>query len=151
MRIFRTLLVLTGIAVFLPSPPEVPPDVPTAVAGNGFTAQQGEGLITTATMAIADIASFCSRQPEVCQTAGFVAGKLEAKAKYSVKLIYEWANEASGLEQGLPAPDQAEAVDPITTSSAKTNLALAPESQSTLRLDDLIPEWRGPSPQKKKG
>ena len=151
MRIFRTLLVLTGIGVFLPSPPEVPSDGTAAVVDQGVTAQQGEGLITTATMAIADIASFCSRQPEVCQTAGFVAGKLEAKAKYSVKLIYEWANEASGLEPASPLPNQAEAVDPITTGSAKTNLALAPESQSTLRLDDLIPEWRGPPVQQKKG
>lgn len=151
MRIFRTLMVLTGITVFLPSPPEVPSDGAVAAVGESVTAEQGEGLLSTATMAIADIASFCARQPEVCQTAGFVAGKLEAKAKYSVKLLYEWANEASGPEQVSPLPDQAEAVDPMTTGSARTTLALAPESQSTLRLDDLIPEWRGPPAPKKKG
>jgi len=28
---------------------------------------------------------------------------------------------------------------------------MVPEGQSTLRLDDLIPEWRGPVPANKKG
>ena len=42
-----------------------------------------------------DAGEFCGRQPMVCVTADFIATKLEAKAKYSAKLIYEWANEAS--------------------------------------------------------
>ena len=76
MRIFRTIILLTGVGFFMPSPPEtVQP--PAATADAGLSAP---GLIGSATMAVADVASFCGRQPGVCQTAGYVAGRLEAKA-----------------------------------------------------------------------
>ena len=44
-------------------------------------------------------------------------------------------------------PDIAEGSDPIETGSMKLASAkqTAPASQSTLRLDDLIPVWRGPA------
>jgi hypothetical protein len=69
-----------------------------------------------------------------------VAAKLEAKAKYSVRLIYEWANEASQDGTALPA-DRTARADQIVTGS--TTLAAG---RSTLILEDLIPEWRGPAP-----
>ena len=148
MRIFRTLTLLTGVGVFMPSPPE---DHQQITADQAETEISTPGLIGSATMAIADVAGFCARQPGVCQTAGYVASRLEAKAKYSVRLIYEWANESSGTPQGAPLGNEADAADPIETGS--TRLAEAPVSietgQSTLRIEDLIPEWRGPVVHKK--
>ena len=98
----------------------------------------------TATQAVSDVASFCLRQPGVCETAGYIASRMEAKAKYSVKLLYEWANE-SAVAPEVPAAFEEAQTDPLATGSAPVvRLAAAGESQSTLKIEDLIPEWRGP-------
>lgn len=137
MRILRTILVLTGITVFMPSPDD---SNKVVLAGN----IADTGYIEVATNTYTDLAAFCERQPGVCETAGFVAHKLELKAKFGARLIYEWANEASPM----PAlqPDIAQGSDPIATASTKLASAkqTSPASQSTLRLEDLIPVWRGP-------
>jgi hypothetical protein len=141
MRIIRTVLILTGALFLLPSPPESE----TAVAENGPAPLEVFG---SAVNAVSDAASFCVRQPGVCETAGYVAHRLEIKAKYSVKLIYEWASEASHDSAGQPTGQAAEASDAIVTGST-TDVAArqeAEESQSTLTIEDLIPEWRGPAP-----
>jgi hypothetical protein len=77
----------------------------------------------------------------ICKTAGYVAYKLERKAKYGVRMIYEWANEASPESSNL-----ATSSDPIKTGSTKTAFAQPASlvSQSTLHIEDLIPVWRGP-------
>ena len=139
MRIFRTIMVLTGIATFMPSPPP-------SLEQNAELSTPS--LIGSASAAVADVAMFCSRQPGVCQAAGYVAGKLEAKAKYSVRLIYQWANESSGEPMASPLSNQADASDPITTGSTVV-AKLEAQHQSTLRIEDLIPPWRGPATHKK--
>lgn len=146
MRILRTLMVLTGVAVLMPSPPDEPVQTGTPQAAAVST----PGLIGSATMAFVDAAAFCNRQPQVCETAGYVAGKMQAKAKYSVRLIYEWASESSAEAQVYPFSDQA-AVDPIRTGSTVVARAdgAASHSQSSLRIDDLLPPWRGPAATKK--
>jgi hypothetical protein len=131
---------MTGITVFMPSPPDDSNRV--AIAGN--TADTGYFQVATNTYS--DLAAFCERQPGVCETAGFVAHKLELKAKYGARLIYEWANEANPTPSTALPPDIAQGSDPIKTGSTKlaSTKQTSPASQSTLRLDDLIPVWRGP-------
>lgn len=137
MRIFRTVILLSGLAIFLPSPPE------DAGAGKASQTSAGQsGLIGSATLAIVDAAGFCGRQPTVCQTAGIVAGKLEAKAKYNVKLLYEWANGPSSTPATKPPVTVAS--DPLKTGTATEPPVRLAGGQSTLRIEDLIPEWRGP-------
>lgn len=143
MRLFRTMLLLTGIAVLMPSPPEAENSGAVLLASN---AAETAGLVTAASRTVSDVASFCRRQPGVCETAGYVAGKLEAKAKYSIKLIYEWASEANGEPAVSPYADQADAADPIQTG---TTLAAGGNRQSTLTAADLLPQWREPLPPKK--
>jgi hypothetical protein len=143
MRIIRTIIVLTGIAAFIPSPPD---EVTQAAPEVAKTEISETGYFEVATNTFSDLASFCARQPGVCETAGFVAHKLELKAKYGVRLIYEWANEANSAPSAVQ-PDVAEGSDPIKTGSMKLASAkrLPLTSQSTLRLNDLIPVWRGPA------
>lgn len=140
MRIFRTLILLTGVAILMPSPPD-----------DGMQKRPAEvsapAMLGSATMAFADAASFCNRQPQVCVTAGYVAGKVQAKAKYSVRLIYEWAAESSAEPQVSPFTDRA-GIDPIRTGSAAVAEA-GLEGQSSLTIEDLIPAWRGPAAAKK--
>ena len=128
MGVFRTIMVLTGITVFMPAPSEN--------ASTQSPARDSVSVVSAASRTVADVASFCSRQPGVCDTAGYVVAKLEAKAKYSVRLIYEWASEANGEPRVSPLADVA-ARDPIATGSVLA-------SRSTLRMDDLIPRWREP-------
>lgn len=146
MRVFRTIILLTGIAVLMPSPPESENSGAVLLASN---AAETAGLVTAASQAAADVASFCGRQPGVCRTAGYVAAKLEAKAKYSVRLLYEWASEANGEPRVSPYANQADATDPIETGSTAVAAVADAETRSTLTMQDLLPEWRGPMPQKK--
>ena len=143
MRIIRTIVVLSGITAFMPSPPEDAGQARQSVANSTMV---DTGYFQVATNTFSDLAAFCARQPGVCETAGFVAHKLELKAKYGVRLIYEWANEANSSPSSALEPDLADGSDPIETGSMK--LASAKQqpmvSQSTLRMEDLIPVWRGP-------
>jgi hypothetical protein len=142
MRIIRTIIVLSGIAAFMPSAHE---DVNQAGPSVASAEASDTGYFEVATNTFSDLASFCARQPGVCETAGFVAHKLELKAKYGVRLIYDWANEAN--TPAAVQPEIADGSDPIETGSTKlaSGKKLPQNSQSTLRLGDLIPVWRGPA------
>jgi hypothetical protein len=142
MRIVRTIIVLSGIAAFMPSAPE---DVNQAAPSVASAETSDTGYLEIASNTFSDLASFCARQPSVCETAGFVAHKLELKAKYGVRLIYDWANEANTTP--VVQPEIAKGSDPIETGSMKLASAkkLPQNSQSTLRLGDLIPVWRSPA------
>lgn len=138
MGIMRTTLVLGAIIAFMPSPPADDAQRSQAVAADPGSF----GYMAAAVEAIADVRSFCQRKPGVCEAAGFMADKLEAKAKYSAKLIYEWANEATAGGSALPLPKDLAKADPITTGTVGAGMAI--ESQSTLLIEDLLPEWREP-------
>ncbi len=142
MRLIRTLLVLSGAGFLLPSPPE---DVAAANASVQGEQVSTLDMLSSASSAVTDVAGFCARQPGFCSTAAYVAAKLEAKAKYSVKLIYEWASESTG-DPALPGQSQeAITADPLKTGTMLAEAAIVePKSQSTLKLEDVIPEWRGP-------
>ena len=131
----------------MPSPPEE-----VAIGNDGVVAQQVSTLevLSSASSAVTDVAGFCTRQPEVCNTAGYMAGKLEAKAKYTVKLICEWASESTS-DPALPAQSQeATKIDLLKTGTIVAAAAEPePTRQSTLKLQDVIPPWRGPGKTKK--
>ncbi len=144
MSIIKASFVMALVVFLMPSPPD-----------NGQNAgMQGQqqlpsqvNLVSAASNTVTDLHSFCQRQPGVCQTAGYLMWKAEAKVKYSVKLIYEWANQGPVAGDTLPGyANQAVVVDPMTTGSTRmiaANDVKAP-SQNTLKLQDLIPTWRGP-------
>lgn len=150
MRLIRTILLLAGGGFLLPSPPDT-----AAPQGQPVQAVSTIAVISSATSAFSDVASFCTRQPGVCETAGYVAGRLEAKAKYSAKLIYEWASDATADPAVPQGSQEAIKVDMMKTGSVEVADNTPPsqqpqESQSTLKIEDLIPEWRGPATPKKK-
>lgn len=143
MSLTRTAFLLLAVIYFMPTPPE-PAAQQTDLSAQPVAAPQ---LVDAATNVFSDATEFCGRQPAVCVTAGHLMHKLEAKAKYSMRLLYEWANES-----GTTVPDAAalplrnEAVaDPLTTSSTFSKVAGETGiSTGTLTIEDLIPEWRGP-------
>jgi len=137
MRIFRTIILLSAIVILMPSPPESQKEDAGLIAGSDVSVPE---MFVAATRTASDLGGFCSREPQVCETAVYVAHMLEAKAKYSVRLIYNWANEASTDS----APVKADAVDQFVTSSTKVAADAAP-SQNTLKVEDRIPAWRAPT------
>lgn len=124
MRIIRTIILLGAAAIFLPSPPQDRPDL---------TADQPSAteFLSAALSTVADLGDFCSRQAAVCDTAHYLAATLEGKARYSIELLYQRSQESKGtaLTQQASDDDQGQAASP---------------GQNTLRLEDLIPEWRAP-------
>lgn len=140
MGILRTTVLLVGGLLLLPSPPE---DHSSAAAVAETQALDASYLVA-ASSALSDLTSFCDRQPAACQTAGVLAARLERNAKYSIKLLYEWANSPDA-----DAPRAREAVlveaDSVITGSTEKPL---PASQSTLTIEDLLPPWIGPLPKK---
>jgi Family of unknown function (DUF5330) len=140
MGMLRTLCVVVGAVALMPSPP---PEV------SGQAAPQGPGAfayVAAAAETVADMRSFCQRNPAVCSTAGVFAQTLEGKAKYSVKLVYEWANEATGDGHPRSLPPDMAMADPIQTSAPAAARLAASDSQNTLTLADIVPEWQKPRP-----
>jgi hypothetical protein len=142
MGILRNAIILGAVAVAMPNPPasqQGPGVVPPTASSFAYLAAAADTF--------ADVRAFCERRPGVCQTAGHLAITIEAKAKYSAKLIYEWANDASeGKATGTGLPPDLATADPIATGSTGNKVAF--ESQSTLKLEDLIPAWKAPKPKK---
>jgi hypothetical protein len=136
MRIIRTLVLLGAAGLLLPSPPE-----DYGASGTGSAQPSTLELLTSAGAAASDAASFCSRQPEVCAVAGYLTERLTAKALYSASLVWGWADRYDGNAAGGAGPFAALRVPgPVPEASRG-----APgRGQSSLELDDLIPEWRGP-------
>jgi hypothetical protein len=132
MRIFRTIFLLGAVAFLMPSPPEDRVGM-TAQIGNEPPATE---FLSAAVSTVADMRDFCTRRASVCDTAHYLAVKFEGKAKYSIELLYEWANRSNSTSLS----EQAQG-DQVTTGSFA---AAETRGQNTLQLEDLIPEWRAP-------
>ncbi len=128
MGMLRTLFFVGAAFALMPSPPPEPDQAQSATPPGTFA------YVAAAAETVADLRGFCQRNPHVCSTAGTMASSVEGKAKYSAKLIYEWANEAKA---GAGA-------DPIQTASPPTRALDLKESQNTLSLADLVPAWKKP-------
>lgn len=135
MKIIRTLVIVTVGAFLLPSPPESQQAAVTPTPE----------LMSAAASAASDVGSFCSRQPAVCSTASNLVGTLEAKARYSIKLIYEWANKQDATAKPVPTKTGAAQTDAqLDFAAFQMASADVVPSQSTLKIEDIIPEWRDP-------
>lgn len=135
MRIIRTIILLAGAGLLLPSPPDDPK------AGTDADSPSTMELLSSAGSAASDAWSFCSRQPDVCGVAGYLGGKLEGKLLYSASLLWGWAWDGKAVKPQPAGPFAEITVEgdmppPVTGD---------PKGQSTLSLDDLVPPWRGPA------
>ena len=117
MGLFRKALVLGGILYALPSPPAT-----ENVAGEPSLQASTFATLSAAGETVADAKNFCDRRPQVCVTGLYLYSKVEAKAKYSAKLAYEWANPpAGGAAKGQPPLRLATLDETNTAKPAKIN------------------------------
>jgi Family of unknown function (DUF5330) len=102
MGILRTLIIAGAGLALLPSPPPELSGAPQPEGPGNFA------YLAAAAETVADLKGFCERNPSTCSTAGTVAMVVEGKAKYSAKLVYEWAN----AETSKPALTQTAELQP---------------------------------------
>jgi Family of unknown function (DUF5330) len=141
MGLLRKIIVVGGALMAMPSPP---PTVQVTNTVHAAAPSSSWAYISAAADTMADVKDFCARKPQVCGTAQYLVGTLEGKAKYSAKLVYEWANEsATGNPHAGNQPQNLAKADPIQTSSTNVRVASSGQENSTLKIEDLIPEWRG--------
>jgi hypothetical protein len=97
MRLIRSSVILLGLLAIIPNPPvdkNAPPDA----------APSNWALMSAASSAFQDVKTFCTRQASVCDTADYLITRVEVKAKYGLKLVYEWANSAKEEAQAMLEP-----------------------------------------------
>ena len=142
MRIIRAAIYLGVIAFLLPSPPQQPAAQHAALGTPGASpAPQASNadLLAAALLAADDVSGFCSRQPAVCDTARSLLVTLEAKAKYGMRLLFQWA-DAPAPSAAAPGAE-AKLGDPITTSTVAGSQRPVKDA---LQPADLRPKWRAP-------
>jgi Family of unknown function (DUF5330) len=88
MGMLRKAIVAGGLFAALPMPPQSAQVQPVEQqAGPGTFA-----YVAAASETFSDVSSFCQRRPMACNVAQYIAVTAQAKAKYSAKIVYEWAN-----------------------------------------------------------
>jgi hypothetical protein len=132
MRVIWTVFLVLAVAVMLPSPPKSPKHQ-AATQAQPTNTYVGQAIDT-----IVDLEPLCEKQEGVCTTATYLIGQVEAKALYNIGLLYEWARSEHVGVDASPLGNQAEARGLKPTKVSGRNLG------NTLKLDDLIPRWRGP-------
>lgn len=144
MGMLRNLIIVGAAIAFMPSPPPGENDAPPLATG-------AFAYVAAAAETVADLRSFCQRNPNVCATAGAMAQTVEGKAKYSAKLMYEWANDIKSDGRKVNLPEDVASSDPIETSTPPKLPVSLKESQNTLSVADLIVPWRKPKDLPPKG
>jgi hypothetical protein len=103
-----------------------------------------QALYGTAERTAQDFASFCNRNPQVCETVGNAAGTLLQKIQVGAGMIRDaidaW-RKGEAPHQQAPAGDAKPVTDRLPQKSRD---AAESVSRYTLTSDDLKPEWRGP-------
>jgi hypothetical protein len=142
-----TKYMLLGLAAFAlaPMPPE---GAQTGNDARPAATLQTHEMISVAIGTFTDVASFCQRQPQACDAIGNIAAIAEAKAKYSVRLMYEWANggqipnnsPASGLKGTLPASDPGQDINlvPLPPVDATQTSGSTSIFKSSMAVDQMF-------------
>ena len=147
MGLIRKAIFIGGLILAIPSPPPDGQDQTQAVAQSSIGA--GLAYASAVSDAVGDAKGFCSRQPKVCSTAQYFAGSLQGKARYSVKLITQWASETGAAPASSPAQLVADAPTKPNLPAApalrkKTHVNVA--DNSDLKIEDLINDIHGTLP-----
>jgi Family of unknown function (DUF5330) len=129
MGLIRKAIILGGILLALPTPP-----VPI-VAGQPALQSSTFATIEAAAETVADFKGFCERRPQACATGQYIAYALEGKAKYTARLIYQWANptaSGSDVQTADAAPSK-----PHAGAAPNLRLAALAEPKPT-KIEDLL-------------
>lgn len=137
MGLIRKAILVGAIIFAMPSPP---PSTDQADGAPAASAPSSFAYLAAAADAMADFKGFCERKPQVCTTAQYFASSFAGKAKFSAKLIYEWANQSTEGKQLIAG---VAAADSIKTGSIIKQLKGTIAENAPKRIEDLLPELHG--------
>jgi hypothetical protein len=101
--------------------------------------------VSAAAATVADMRSFCERQPDACSVGSQAAAAIGQRAQAGAKMLYDYLSESRTADD-VPTGNTA------GTANAKSiPLPAARPSQHTLTPADLTPAWRGPTPRNRDG
>ena len=126
MGMIRKAIVAAGLFAVLPMPPQDG----SQPAGQTRPAPGTIAYVAAASETYSDVAGFCQRQPMACDVGQYIATTAQAKAKYSAKIIYEWANAEGQTAKPALAPngETAEALA-IPVPVERPQHLMAPQTQ----------------------
>ena len=130
-----TRILIVGVAALILAP--MPPEDTTVSANQSPVAElQTHQLVSVAIGTFTDVSSFCERQPLTCRAMSDVASIAQAKAKYSIRLAYEWANgAATSANAAHPAADDAV---PVFETHYETYEMPEPDATGGKSISDLL-------------
>ena len=106
----------------------------TATATPGTT-----DALAFVTGAVADVATFCQRQPAACEGGARFASAMGSRVKEGAMTL------ADLLEREMIADDaDRPAAATADTAATAAEGAVLPDAAGTLRATDIEPQWRGP-------
>ena len=133
MGLIRKAIFVGGILFALPNPP-----APQQVAGADAAPQSSTfATISAAAETIADFKGFCERRPQACVTGQYLAATLEGKAKYTARLLYDWANPTTAPQEQIAQGPTKKALPLPKVGQPPLRLATLTETKPTT-IEDLL-------------
>jgi hypothetical protein len=99
-----------------------------------------DGAIGAAAATVSDMAGFCGRNREVCETGGAAWSLFVAKAENAARLAYRMAAGTPGAA----SRDDDRSTASLSSAPGQASGTPGAAGTDTLRESDLEPTWRGP-------
>jgi hypothetical protein len=153
MGLIRKAILIGGVIAAMPSPPPDGQDNTQMAAQSSLGA--GIAYVSAVGATVSDAQGFCGRQPAVCSTAQYFATTLQGKAKYSARLVYQWANDAGVAAKPAEAPGQMVAQQtapaqpvpiPVAAPALRKKTHVNVADNADLKIEDLINDMHGTLP-----
>lgn len=141
MFLIRTAFWLAVVVMFLPTSQSDEAAAPEAAPVAQISMWEAVGA---ARSTASDMAGFCGRNTDVCQTGEVAWQVFRSKAKYGAQMVYGWF-----AENAAPSPARERTLDasqPVA-NSPENPTARPPANpailRNTLTSQDLAPAWQG--------
>ena len=131
--LIRAIFWFSLVVLLLPIDTNAPSDAQAEIADVSAVEAFGAARAT-----MADLSSFCERNPEACETGSAALAAFGQKAQASARMFYEYVLEADNATQG----DRRDG-SPLARDEATPERDAVPGSD-TLRAGDLEVPWQGP-------
>jgi len=168
MFIIRTVFWISLLVFLLPIGEDTREQTPEG--GTEHQSLSAGDALGAAVSTVQDVAGLCERKPDICEAGSAAWDTFQRKARYGARAIYQWANgdDANSERRLVPVEEREDRsaaafdhtvsfqvagnTEPLHTGAVNPTAPVEidhprvdrPDSQNTLTIEDLIPEWSGP-------
>ncbi|MGI9374050.1 MAG: DUF5330 domain-containing protein [Hyphomicrobiales bacterium] len=138
MRILKFSFWIAIVVIFLPASNDNEPDKKVTHRLNvPATAQD---VVTAAAAAGTDISTFCTDQPALCRTGAAALKVFKEKAENGLHIMAPWDDTPKPQGESMLHASADKSGAAMKHAQKKPNGV----SSNTLKIEDLIPEWKTP-------